>query len=95
VEGMWGRECNCVCVKGNTTSNGESANIIEYRTVSGAFQTIGPPHPLQRVCPPPVPKAGGYTRGLQFYTFFGISIGITRRMIAIGKKITFYFLQNV
>ncbi len=34
-------------------------------------------------------------RGLQFYTFFGISIGITRRMIDIGKKITFYFLQNV
>jgi hypothetical protein len=36
-----------------------------------------------------------YLRGLQFYTFFGISIGITRRMIDIGKKITFYFLQNV
>ncbi len=36
-----------------------------------------------------------YHRGLQFYTFFGISIGITRRMIDIGKKITFYFLQNV
>jgi hypothetical protein len=34
-------------------------------------------------------------RGLQFYTFSGISIGITRRMIDIGKKITFYFLQNV
>ncbi len=34
-------------------------------------------------------------RGLQFYTFFGISIGITRRMIDIGKKITFYFLKNV
>jgi hypothetical protein len=33
--------------------------------------------------------------GLQFYTFFGISIGITRRLIDIGKKITFYFLQNV
>jgi hypothetical protein len=36
-----------------------------------------------------------YSRGLQFYTFFGISTGITRRMIDIGKKITFYFLQNV
>jgi hypothetical protein len=35
------------------------------------------------------------TRGLQFYNFFGISIGIKWRMIAIGKKITFYFLQNV
>jgi hypothetical protein len=34
-------------------------------------------------------------RGLQFYTFFGISTGITRRMIDIGKKVTFYFLQNV
>jgi hypothetical protein len=31
-------------------------------------------------------------RGLQFYTFFGISTGITRRMIDIGKKLTFYFL---
>ncbi len=36
-----------------------------------------------------------YIRGLQFYTFFGISIGITRRLIDIAKKITFYFLQNV
>ncbi len=27
-----------------------------------------------------------YNRGLKFYTFFGISIGITRRMIDIGKK---------
>ncbi len=35
------------------------------------------------------------TRGLQFYTFFGISIGIKRRLIDNGKKITFYFLQNV
>ncbi len=34
-------------------------------------------------------------RGLQFYTLFGISIGIKRRLIDIGKKITFYFLQNV
>ncbi len=34
-------------------------------------------------------------RGLQFYTFFGISIGIIRRMIDNSKKITFYFLQNV
>jgi hypothetical protein len=32
-------------------------------------------------------------RGLQFYTFFGISIGIKRRLIDIAKKITFYFLQ--
>jgi hypothetical protein len=37
----------------------------------------------------------GWSRGLQFYTFFGISIGITWRMVDIGKKITFYFLQNV
>jgi hypothetical protein len=36
-----------------------------------------------------------YNRGLQFYTFFGISIGITWRMIDIGKKITFNFLQKV
>jgi hypothetical protein len=36
-----------------------------------------------------------HIRGLQFYTFFGIIIGITRRMIDIGKKIMFYFLQNV
>ncbi len=36
-----------------------------------------------------------YSRGLQFYTFFGISIGIKRRLIDIAKKITFYFLQNV
>ncbi len=36
-----------------------------------------------------------HTRGLQFYTFFGISIGIKRRLIDIAKKITFYFLQNV
>jgi hypothetical protein len=35
-----------------------------------------------------------YSRGLQFYTFFGISIGIKWRMIDDGKKITFYFLQN-
>jgi hypothetical protein len=34
-------------------------------------------------------------RGLQFYTFFEISTGIKRRMVDIGKKITFYFLQNV
>ncbi len=35
------------------------------------------------------------SRGLQFYTFFGISIGIKQRLIDIAKKITFYFLQNV
>jgi hypothetical protein len=29
---------------------------------------------------------GMYIRGLQFYAFFGISIGITLRMIDIGKK---------
>jgi hypothetical protein len=34
-------------------------------------------------------------RGLQLYTFFGISIGIKRRMIDNGKKLTFYFLLNV
>ncbi len=33
-----------------------------------------------------------WIRGLQFYTFFGFSIGIKRRMIDITKK---YFLQNV
>ncbi len=38
---------------------------------------------------------GVHARGLQFYTCFGISIGIKRRMIDLGKKITFYFLQNV
>jgi hypothetical protein len=34
---------------------------VEYRAVSGVFQTIDPPTPLstQRVCPPPAPKAGG------------------------------------
>jgi hypothetical protein len=35
------------------------------------------------------------SRGLQFYTFWGISMGIKRRLIDIAKKITFYFLQNV
>ncbi len=34
-------------------------------------------------------------RGLHFYTFFGISIGIKQRLIDIAKKIMFYFLQNV
>jgi hypothetical protein len=42
------------------------------------------PSPLQR---PDI-------RGLQFYTFFGISTGIKQRLIDIAKKITFYFLQN-
>jgi hypothetical protein len=41
---------------------------------------------------PEVPSS--CNRGLQFYTFFGILIGITWRMIDICKKITFYFLQN-
>jgi hypothetical protein len=36
-----------------------------------------------------------YARVLQFYTFFGISIGIKCKMIDISKKITFYFLLNV
>jgi hypothetical protein len=36
-----------------------------------------------------------YIRGLQFYTFFGISIGIKRRIIDNSKKITFYFFKNV
>jgi hypothetical protein len=35
-----------------------------------------------------------HARGLQYYTIFGISIGIKRRMIDIGKKITFYFLPT-
>jgi len=30
-----------------------------------------------------------YIRGLQFYTFFGISKGIKRRMVDIAKNITF------
>ncbi len=30
-----------------------------------------------------------YSRGLHFYTFFGISIGIKRRLIDNAKKITF------
>jgi len=34
-----------------------------------------------------------YNRGLQFYTYFGISIGIKRRMIDIGTKTTIYYLQ--
>ncbi len=34
----------------------------------------------------PGEKCWAYIRGLQFYTFFGISIGITWRMIDIGKK---------
>ncbi len=38
---------------------------IEYRAVSGVFRTIDPSglHPLstRSVCPPPAPKAGGYT----------------------------------
>jgi hypothetical protein len=36
-----------------------------------------------------------HSRGLQFYTFFKISLGIKRRMIDTGKKITFNFLKNV
>ncbi len=36
-----------------------------------------------------------YIRGLQFFTVFGISLWIKRRMIDIGRKKTFYFLQNV
>jgi hypothetical protein len=35
------------------------------------------------------------TRGLQFYTFFGISIGITRRMIDIDKKLLFTFCKMI
>jgi hypothetical protein len=34
------------------------------------------------------------SRGLQFYTFFGISIGITRRTIDTGKKTTPHPPQN-
>ncbi len=38
---------------------------VEYRAVSGVFRTIDPRPPpslpLARVCPPPAPKAGGYT----------------------------------
>jgi hypothetical protein len=39
---------------------------VEYRAVYRVFQNIDPsppPHHLstQRVCPPPAPKAGGYT----------------------------------
>jgi hypothetical protein len=32
--------------------------------------------------------------GFNFILFFGISIGIKRRMIDTGKKITFYFLLS-
>ncbi len=43
----------------------------EYRAVSGVFQNIHPPPPptplsTQRVCPPPTPKAGGYTLAWQW-----------------------------
>jgi hypothetical protein len=37
----------------------------------------------------------GVYKGASILYFFGISIGITRRLIDIGKKINFYFLQNV
>ncbi len=50
---------------------------------------------FQDPTPPTFPRKGYARRGLQFYTFFGISIGITRRLIDIGEKITFFFLQNV
>jgi hypothetical protein len=39
---------------------------------------------------PRASMVGVSSRGLQFYTVFGISIGITRRLIDIAKKITFY-----
>jgi hypothetical protein len=42
---------------------------------------------------PPTP-AVWTLRGFNL-NFFGISTGIKQRMIDIGKKITFYFLQNV
>ncbi len=47
-------------------------------------QGIGPSIPL-------FSSLGLRTRGLQFYTFFGISIGIKRRLIDIAKKIPFSF----
>jgi hypothetical protein len=37
----------------------------------------------------------GVQYGALILYFFGISIGIKRKMIDIGKKITFNFLQNV
>jgi hypothetical protein len=50
-------------------------------------------------CPPPCLLSHNepilYNRGLQFYNFFEISIGIKRRLIDIAKKITFHFLQTV
>jgi hypothetical protein len=38
---------------------------------------------------------GTYSRGLELFTFFGISIGMTRRIINFWAKITFYFLEYV
>jgi hypothetical protein len=34
------------------------------------------------------------TRGLQFYTFFGISIGIKRRLVDIAKKNNFLLFSK-
>jgi hypothetical protein len=34
-----------------------------------------------------------FTKGLKFYYFFGMSVGIKRRMIAIGKKYVFTFCK--
>jgi hypothetical protein len=36
-----------------------------------------------------------HNKGLQFYTFLGISLGIKRRNDRYWQKITFYFFQNV
>ncbi len=35
------------------------------------------------------------SRGLQFYTFIGIWLGIKRRMIDLSKKITFYLFEKM
>ena len=51
-------------------------------TVAPLYHALGPvPHPVHG--------------GSSILYFFGISIGIKRRLIDIAKKITFYFLQNV
>ncbi len=72
----------------------------EYRAVSGVFQNIDPPPPLHpaSVSFPPHQRRGGGGGGTEC-TLGGFNVsnlmGIKRRMIDIGKKITFYFLQNV
>ncbi len=70
-----------------------------YNLLRGYAKSI-PDSPLQAENRPPLPlfcslRPENQCKRLQFYTYFGISIGIKRRVIDNGKKITFYFLQNV